>query len=124
MSIGPPAAMARLNPDATPASPSDAEDLGATLAASSSHAAALDTASPLAGKRRDPESGSESSGVAEAPHADSLAMVPFTPDVGQAEGLRRSLREHKKPRPYYAGLEPQPPDEQPTGEGLQRGFFR
>ena len=34
--------------------------------------------------------------------ADALAMVPLTPGDGQAQGLRRSLREHKKPRPYYA----------------------
>jgi len=119
---GPPAALARLRPDAALAS--DAENSGVTLAvASSSHVDVLGAAAPLTGKRRDPESGSESSGLVEAPSADALAMVPVTPGDGQAQGLRRSLREHKKPRPYYAGAEPQPPDKQPAGKGLQRGFF-
>jgi len=71
----------------------------------------------------DAGSGSESSGLVEAPSADALATVPLTPGDGQAQGLRRSLREHKKPRPYYAGAEPQPPDKWPAGKGLQRGFF-
>ena len=70
--------------------------------ASSSHVDVLDAAAPLTGKRRDLESGSESSSLVEAPSADALAMVPLTPGAGQAQGLRRSLREHKKPRPYYA----------------------
>ena len=91
--------------------------------ASSSHVDVLHAAAPLTGKRRDPESGSESSSLVEAPCADALGMVPLTPGDGQAQGLRRSLREHKKPRPYYAGAEPQPPDKQPAGKGLQRGFF-
>ncbi len=81
------------------------------------------TAPPLTGKRRDPESGSESSDLPEAPSADSLAIVPVTPDDGHAQGLRRSLREHKKPRPYYSAAEPQPPDKLPAGKGLQRGFL-
>ncbi|KAL3158611.1 hypothetical protein ABBQ38_010421 [Trebouxia sp. C0009 RCD-2024] len=40
------------------------------------------------------------------------------------KGLRRSLREHKKPRPYYSAAEPQPPDKLPASKGLQRGFFK
>ncbi len=120
--LGPPAALARLRADAALAS--DAENSGVTLAvASSSHVDVLHAAAPLTGKRRDPESGSESSSLVEAPCADALGMVPLTPGDGQAQGLRRSLREHKKPRPYYAGAEPQPPDKQPAGKGLQRGFF-
>jgi len=120
--LGPPAALARLRPNAALAS--DAENSRVTLAvASSSHVGVLNAAAPLTGKRRDPESGSESSGLVEAPSADALAMVPLTPGDGQAQGLRRSLREHKKPRPYYAGAEPQPPDKRPAGKGLQRGFF-
>jgi len=63
---GPPAALARLRPDAALAS--DAENSGVTLAvASSSHVDVLDAAAPLTGKRRDPESGSESSSLVEAP---------------------------------------------------------
>ncbi|KAL3149879.1 hypothetical protein ABBQ38_013244 [Trebouxia sp. C0009 RCD-2024] len=77
-----------------------------------------DTTPPLTGKRRDPEFGSESSDSPEAPSADSLAIVPVTPSDGHAQGLRRSLREHKKPRPYYSAAEPQPPDKLPVGKGL------
>ncbi|DBA88260.1 TPA: hypothetical protein ACH3X1_016554 [Trebouxia sp. C0004] len=52
---------------------------------------AFHAASPLAGKRRDSESMSdaESSGTAEAPSADSLAMVPLTPNDSHASNLRR-----------------------------------
>jgi len=82
-----------------------------------------DAASPLAGKRRGPESMSdgESSGTAEAPNDDSLTLVPLTPD---APGLRRSSREHKKPRPYYAPSQAEPPDKPSTSMGLQRGFLK
>jgi len=85
-----------------------------------------DAASPLAGKRRGPESMSdaESSGTAEAPSADSLAMVPLTPDDAHASNLRRSSREHKKPRPYYAASQAEPPDKPSTSKGLQRGFLK
>ena len=76
--MGSPAALARLQP----APRSDAGGLGdATPLASSAHAGVPEAASPLAGKRRGPESvsGSESSEIAEAPSVDSLAMVPMTP---------------------------------------------
>ena len=98
--IGSPAALARLRP-----APSSAD------VASSSLDETLDVASPSAGKRRGPESVSdtESSGTAEAPSADNLAMVPLTPGDSHAVGLRRSSREHKKPRPYYVGSEVEPP---------------
>ena len=97
-----PVALAQLNP--TPSSA--AKSLGTTLpVVSSSRARMLDAVSPLAGKRRGPESMSdaESSGVAESPCASTLAIVPFTPDDSCAPTWRRSSREHKKPRPYYAG---------------------
>ena len=86
----------------------DAEGRGASLpVASSSHTEVLDTASPLAGKRRGPESVSdaESAGVEEIANADSLAMVPLTPCDTLGHSLRRSSRDHKKPRPYYAGAQ-------------------
>ncbi len=85
-----------------------------------------DAASLLAGKRRGPESMSddESSGMAEAPTADSLAFMPLTPDDSHAPGLRRSSREHKKPRPYYAPSQAEPPDKPSTSKGLQRGFLK
>ncbi|DBA89801.1 TPA: hypothetical protein ACH3X2_004672 [Trebouxia sp. C0005] len=96
---GPPAALARLHPAPSPA----AEGLGSILPAASS-ASMSDAASPLAGKRRGPESVSdvESLGAAEASSADSLALVPLTPGDAHAPRLRKSSRDHKKPRPYYA----------------------
>ena len=108
--------------------PADAATSGSSILEASpsvpaSHAE-VDTAPPLTGKRRDPESGSDSSDVPEAPSADSLAIVPVTLDDGHAQGLRRSLREHKKPRPYYSVAEPQPPDKLPPSKGLQRGFLK
>ena len=121
--VGTPVALARLNP--TPSSA--AESLGPPLpVVPSSHAGMLDAASPLAGKRRDPESMSdaESSGVAESSCAGSLAIVPFTPDDSCAPTLRRSSREHKKPRPYYAESQAEPPDKPSTSKGLQRGFLK
>ena len=121
--MGSPAALARLQP----APRSDAWGLGdATPLASSSHAGVPEAASPLAGKRRGPESvsGSESSEIAEAPSVDSLAMVPMTPREPHAFSLRRSSREHKKPKPYYAGALAEPPDKLSSGKGLQRGFLK
>ena len=121
--MGSPAALARLQH----APRSDAGGLGdATPLASSSHAGVPEAASPLAGKRRGPESvsGSESSEIAEAPSVDSLAMVPMTPGETHAFSLRRSSREHKKPKPYYAGALAEPPDKLSSGKGLQRGFLK
>ena len=118
---GSPAALARL----TPATGSPAERLETPLlVAPSSRAGVPDVASPLAGKRRGSEamSDAESSGVADAP--SSLAMVPLTPDDSCAPGLRRSSRDHKKPRPYFAGSQAEPPDKPSPGKGLQRGFLK
>ncbi|DBA72827.1 TPA: hypothetical protein ACH3X2_010212 [Trebouxia sp. C0005] len=120
---GPPAALARLHP----APSSGAEDLGGPLPIASSPRASMpDAASPLAGKRRGPESVSdvESLGATEAPSADSLALVPLTPDDSHAPSLRRSSRDHKKPRPYYAASQVEPPDKPSTSKGLQRGFLK
>ncbi len=106
---------------------SAAEGLRAPLPVASLPCAGVpDAASPLAGKRRGPESMSdaESSGTAEAPVADSLALVPLTPDDSHALSLRRSSREHKKPRPYYAPSQVEPPDKPSTSKGLQRGFLK
>ena len=69
-------------------------------------------------------SDAESSGVAESSCAGSLAIVPFTPDDSCAPTLRRSSREHKKPRPYYAESQAEPPDKPSTSKGLQRGFLK
>jgi len=121
--VGSPATLARLHL----APSSAAEGLGTPLPVASSPCADVhDAASPLAGKRRGPESMSdaESSGTAEAPSADSLALVPLTPDDAHASNLRRSSREHKKPRPYYAASQAEPPDKPSTSKGLQRGFLK
>ena len=96
--------------------------MGTPLPAASSLCADVpDAASPLAGRRRGPEfmSDAESFGTAEAPSADSLALVPLTPDDSHAPRLRHSSREHKKPRPYYAASQAEPPDKPCTSKGLQ-----
>ena len=51
-------------------------------------------------------------------------MVPMTPGEPHAFSLRRSSREHKKPKPYYAGALAEPPDKLSSGKGLQRGFLK
>ena len=120
---GSPAALARLHP----APSSAAEGLGTPMPVASLACVGVpDAASPLAGKRRGPESMSdaESSGTTEAPTADSLALVPLTPDDSHAPSLRRSSREHKKPRPYYTVSPAEPPDKPSTSKGLQRGFLK
>ena len=57
---------------------------------------------PSAGRKRDLESHSGSdSEPALASDSEALAIVPVTPDDDHGEGVRRSSREHKKPKPYY-----------------------
>ncbi len=123
--MGSPAAFSRLNP----ATSSAAEGLRTPLPASSPCAGVPDSASPLAGRRRGPGSMSnaDSSGTAEASTADSLALVLLTPDDSHAPSLRRSSREHKKPRPYYEASQAEPPNEppnKPPTKGLQRGYLK
>ena len=102
------------------------EGRGTSLPVASSHTEVLDTTSPLAGKRRGPESveDAESAGVEEIAIADRLAMVPLTPCDTLGHSLRRSSRDHKKPRPYYAGAQAEPPDKPSISRGLQRGFLK
>ena len=59
-----------------------------------------------------------------AQNDSGLAMVPMTPGETHAFSLRRSSREHKKPKPYYAGALAEPPEKPSSGKGLQRGFFK
>ena len=121
--IGVPAALARLHPTPRPT----AEGLETPLpVAFSPRADMFNAASPLAGKRRGPESLSdaESFGTAEAPSADCLAMVPLTPDGSHAPSSRQSSREHKKPRPCYAASQAEPPNKPSTSKGLQRGCLK
>ena len=80
---------------------------------------------PSAGKRRGPESASVLVDEPEAVVASSLAIVPFTPDGARGHddlALRRSSREHKKPRPYYASNGSDPPDQ--SGQRLATGLFQ
>ena len=57
---------------------------------------------PSAGRKRglESQSGSDSE-PALAGSSEVLAIVPVTPDDDRGEGVRRSSREHKKPKPYY-----------------------
>ena len=78
---------------------------------------------PSAGRKRDLESQSGSdSEPALASSSEVLAIVPVTPDDDHGEGVRRSSREHKKPKPYYemaSAVEPVPK----AGRGLKAGFL-
>ncbi|KAL3161330.1 hypothetical protein ABBQ32_010228 [Trebouxia sp. C0010 RCD-2024] len=55
---------------------------------------------PSAGKKMDLESGSDSEPVV-AGDTYALAIVPLTPDDDHGGSVRRSSREHKKPKPYF-----------------------
>ncbi len=48
----------------------------------------------------------------------------LTPDDSHAHSLRRSSRKHKKPTPYYAASQAEPPDKPSTSKGLERGFLK
>ena len=116
---GPPAALARLLPDAALAS--DAENSGVTLAvASSSHVDVLDAAAPLTGKRRDPESGSEFfffflgyRGIVHPPSADEgTGRIWFEPEQRPRKRVpKRSV--HGKQSPQGASKMSWRQDDQP-----------
>ncbi|KAL3135039.1 hypothetical protein ABBQ32_007986 [Trebouxia sp. C0010 RCD-2024] len=77
---------------------------------------------PSAGKKRDLESGSDSEPVV-AGDTDALAIVPLTPDDDHGGSVRRSSREHKKPKPYFelASTSLSVPK---AKQGLKSGFFK
>ncbi|KAL3135036.1 hypothetical protein ABBQ32_007983 [Trebouxia sp. C0010 RCD-2024] len=77
---------------------------------------------PSAGKKRDLESGSDSEPVV-ASDSGALAIVPLTPDDDHGGSVRRSSREHKKPKPYFelASTSLSVPKAKP---GLKSGFFK
>ncbi|KAL3150207.1 hypothetical protein ABBQ32_000066 [Trebouxia sp. C0010 RCD-2024] len=77
---------------------------------------------PSAGKKRDLESGSDSEHVV-AGDTDALAIVPLTPDDDHGGSVRRSSREHKKPKPYFelASTSLSVPT---AKRGLKSGFFK
>ncbi|KAL3160083.1 hypothetical protein ABBQ32_010865 [Trebouxia sp. C0010 RCD-2024] len=77
---------------------------------------------PSAGKKRDLESGSDSEPVV-AGDTDALAIVPLTPDDDHGDSVRRSSREHKKPKPYFelASTSLSVPK---AKQGLKSGFFK
>ena len=58
------------------------------MVASTSHDDALGVSAPFSGKRRDRESGSETSDLADVAEAHSLAIVPLTSDDDYARGVR------------------------------------
>lgn len=75
---------------------------------------------PLTGRKRDLESGSDSE---PALAGDStLAIVPLTPDDDHGGGIRRSSREHKKPKPYFE-LAPASLSVPKAKQGLKSGFL-
>ncbi|KAL3157322.1 hypothetical protein ABBQ32_011806 [Trebouxia sp. C0010 RCD-2024] len=77
---------------------------------------------PSAGKKRDLESGSDSEPVVASDSA-ALAIVPLTPDDDHGGSVRRSSREHKKPKPYFelASTSLSVPR---AKQGLKSGFFK
>ncbi|KAL3148221.1 hypothetical protein ABBQ38_013695 [Trebouxia sp. C0009 RCD-2024] len=70
----------------------------------------------------DLESGSDSEPVL-AGDSDALAIVPLTPDDDHGGDVRRSSREHKKPKPYFelASTSLSVPK---AKQGLKSGFFK
>jgi len=97
-------------------------DTGETSTSGREHAHEAHDGVPSAGKKRDLESGSDSE-PAPAGDSDALAIVPLTPDDDHGASVRRSSREHKKPKPYFelasaslSGLKPK--------QGLKAGFLK
>lgn len=97
-------------------------DTGETSTSGREHAHEAHDGVPFAGKKRELESGSDSE-PAPAGDSNALAIVPLTPDDDHGAGVRRSSREHKKPKPYFelasaslSGLKPK--------QGLRAGFLR
>ena len=80
------------------------------------------SAVPLAGRKRDLDSSSDS-GLANAGDSNALAIVPLTPDDDHGGVVRRSLREHKKPKPYFEVTSSSPPVLK-AKHGLKVGFFK
>ena len=76
---------------------------------------------PLAGRKRDLESSSDSE-PAIAGDSNALAIVPLTPDDDHGGVVRRSLREHKKPKPYFEVASSSLPVLK-AKQGLKVGFF-
>ena len=87
----------------------------------SEHAHEADIA-PSAGKKRDLESGSDSE-PAGAGDSNALAIVPLTPDDDHGVTVRRSSREHKKPKPYFEAASASLSGPK-AKQGLRAGFFK
>ena len=77
---------------------------------------------PLASRKRDLDSSSDS-GPAVAGDSHALAIMPLTPDDDHGGVVRRSLREHKKPKPYFKGASSSLPVLK-ARHGLKVGFFK
>ncbi|KAL3149872.1 hypothetical protein ABBQ38_013237 [Trebouxia sp. C0009 RCD-2024] len=96
-------------------------DSGETSTSGHGHVRGPD-AVPSAGKKRDLESGSDSEPMV-AGDSDALAIVPLTPDDDHGGGVRRSSREHKKPKPYFE-LSSTSLTVPRAKQGLKSGFFK
>ncbi|KAL3151129.1 hypothetical protein ABBQ38_012995 [Trebouxia sp. C0009 RCD-2024] len=96
-------------------------DSGETSTSGHGHVRGPD-AIPSAGKKRDLESGSDSEPVV-AGDSDALAIVPLTSDDDHGGGVRRSSREHKKPKPYFE-LSSTSLTVPRAKQGLKSGFFK
>ena len=66
---------------------------------------------------------SSDSGPAVADDSNALAIVPLTPDDNHGGVVRRSLREHKKPKPYFEVASSSLPVLK-AKQGLKVGFLK
>lgn len=96
-------------------------DNGEVSTSGREHAREADVVPSSLGKKRVLESGSDSE-PAIAGDTNVLAIVPLTPDDDHGAGVRRSCREHKKPKPYFevASSLPSAPK---AKRGLRAGFL-
>ena len=96
-------------------------DVGEASTSGREHAHEIGTL-PLAGRTRDLDSSSDS-GPAVAGDSNALAIMPLTPDDDHGGVVRRSLREHKKPKPYFEVASSSLPVLK-AKQGLKVGFFK
>lgn len=96
--------------------------VGTGEASTSGRERAHDAGVPSAGKKRELESGSDTE-PAVACDSDALAIVPLTPDDDHGAAVRRSSREHKKPKPYFELASASLSGPRPK-QGLKAGFLK
>lgn len=96
-------------------------DNGEVSTSGREHAHEADVIPSSLGKKRELESGSDSE-PAVAEDTNVLAIVPLTPDDDHGAGVRRSSREHKKPKPYFEVVSSAPAALK-AKQGLRAGFL-